>query len=67
MAMTLRLTPEQDATLAQIAAVDGVSKHEAAVRAIEDAASRRQQRTLVDLYTSEILVEDVALLERLAK
>lgn len=67
MAMTLRLTPEDDARLAKLAEMDGVSKHEAAVRAITDAAARREHRTLVDLYSSEILVEDAELLERLSQ
>ncbi|MBP8880774.1 MAG: CopG family transcriptional regulator [Dermatophilaceae bacterium] len=41
MAMTLRLTPEQEQALTLLAEADGVSKHEATVRAITDAAARR--------------------------
>ncbi len=41
MAMTLRLTEEQDRALELLAQADGVSKQEAAVRAITDAAARR--------------------------
>jgi hypothetical protein len=41
MAMTLRLTDEQDRALELLARVDGVSKQEAAVRAITEAAARR--------------------------
>jgi len=39
--MTLRLTKEQERALALLAEADGVSKQEATVRAIMDAASRR--------------------------
>ena len=38
--MTLRLTPEQDAALALLAMTQGISKHEAAARAIVDNAAR---------------------------
>jgi predicted transcriptional regulator len=41
MAMTLRLTDEQDRALELLARADGVSKQEAAVRAITEVASRR--------------------------
>ncbi|GGO13054.1 hypothetical protein [Corynebacterium marinum] len=40
MAMTLRLTPEQDRALTLLAGAQGSSKHEAAVRAIVAAANR---------------------------
>lgn len=40
MAMTLRLTPEQDRALTLLAEAQGSSKHEAAVRAIIAAAAR---------------------------
>ena len=39
--MTLRLTDEQDRALELLAQADGVSKQEAAVRAITEAAARR--------------------------
>lgn len=38
--MTLRLTPEQDAALALLASAQGISKQEAATRAIIDNAAR---------------------------
>ena len=41
MAMTLRLTPEQERALALLAEADGVSKQEATVRAIIETAARR--------------------------
>ena len=40
MAMTLRLTPDQDHALTLLASAQGTSKHEAAIRAIVSAAAR---------------------------
>lgn len=40
MAMTLRLTPDQDHALTLLASAQGTSKHEAVVRAIVSAAAR---------------------------
>jgi uncharacterized protein (DUF1778 family) len=40
MAMTLRLEPEDEKALALLAEADGVSKQEATVRAIREAAAR---------------------------
>ncbi len=39
-AITLRLTPEDDKTLALLAEAEGISKQEATVRAIREAAAR---------------------------
>ncbi len=47
MAMTLRLTDEQDRALTLLAKADGVSKQEAACRAIVEAAARRTHDTRV--------------------
>ena len=41
MAMTLRLDPEDERALALLAEAEGVSKQEATVRAIREAAARR--------------------------
>jgi hypothetical protein len=41
MSMTLRLSPDGEQALALLAKGDGVSKQEATVRAIHEAASRR--------------------------
>lgn len=50
MAMTLRLTPDDEQALALLAEADGVSKQEATVRAIHEAASRRlRQDTILTL------------------
>lgn len=43
MAMTLRLTSEQDRMLEDLAREDGVSKQEAVVRAIEQTAAQRSR------------------------
>ncbi|MEU0468532.1 CopG family transcriptional regulator [Amycolatopsis sp. NPDC006131] len=39
--MTLHLTEEQERTLAMLAEAQDISEHEAAVRAISEAAERR--------------------------
>lgn len=67
MAMTLRLTDEQDAVLTALAEREGVSKSEAVVRAISDRASRMNRADLVQRYAAEILEEDRDLLDRLAQ
>jgi len=41
MAMTLRLEPEDEEALALLAKTQGVSKQEATVRAIREAAARQ--------------------------
>jgi len=41
MAMTLRLSPEDEQILAALAEAEGVSRHEATLRAIREMAARR--------------------------
>ena len=53
MAMTLRLTPEQDHALTLLASAQGTSKHEAVVRAIALAAARTIQDATVDELARE--------------
>lgn len=65
MAMNLRLTPEQTAALRKAAEEDGISMQEAALRAIDTYTSRR--RKLLLGVIEKIKVEDVELLQRLAK
>jgi len=67
MAMTLRLTPEQDEALAALAVAHRVSKHEAAVRAIEDAALRSGHRDRVQALSGEGRDRYAALLHRLSQ
>jgi predicted transcriptional regulator len=65
MAMTLRLTEEQDRALQALADAQHISKHEAVVRAIQDYVDRRAQ--LRDELLKGIVDEDAALLKLLAK
>lgn len=67
MAMTLRLTDEQDSVLSRLAEAEGVSKHEAVLRAITDAASRRLHEERVDQFAGEGRERYAALLARLAE
>lgn len=53
MAMTLRLTPEQDQALTVLAASWGTSKHEAVVRSVVQSAAR----TLSDARVQELARE----------
>ena len=67
VAMTLRLTEEQERALALLAEADGVSKHEAAVRAIADAAARRVRADRVGALSREGRSRYAGLLDRLAQ
>lgn len=53
MAMTLRLNDDDEALLATLAQAEGVSKHEATLRAIRSAAERRVHRERVSLASSQ--------------
>ncbi|QPK79176.1 CopG family transcriptional regulator [Corynebacterium lizhenjunii] len=55
MAMTLRLSPEQDHALTLLASATGTSKHEAAVRAIVAAAARTLADATVTATAREVL------------
>lgn len=67
MAMTLRLTPEQDEALAHLAAANRMSKHEAVVRAIEDAAGRSAHSDRVQALSGEGRRRYADLLDRLSQ
>ncbi|MCC8245345.1 CopG family transcriptional regulator [Saccharothrix luteola] len=67
MAMTLRLSDEQERALALLAEADGVSKHEAVVRAIADAAARRVRQDRVRGLSAEGRARYAGLLDRLAQ
>ncbi|MFD2466802.1 CopG family transcriptional regulator [Amycolatopsis silviterrae] len=67
MAMTLRLNDELERALALLAEADGVSKHEAVVRAIADAAARRVRDDRVRELSSEGRSRYASLLDRLAQ
>ncbi|SFI11344.1 hypothetical protein SAMN04489731_108230 [Amycolatopsis regifaucium] len=65
--MTLRLNDEQERALALLAEADGVSKHEATVRAIIEAAGRRVRDDRVRALSKDGRERYAALLDRLAQ
>lgn len=65
--MTLRLTEEQERALALLAEAEGVSKQEATVRAIMDAASRQVRADRVADLSSTGRERYADLLARLAE
>ncbi|NYD99349.1 hypothetical protein BJY21_000534 [Kineosphaera limosa] len=67
MAMTLRLTDEQDAKLTALADRQGISKQQAVIRLIDTAALRDARRREVDTIMDDVLARDAELLERLAQ
>jgi hypothetical protein len=67
MAMTLRLTEEQERALALLADAEGISKQEATVRAIMDAASRQVRHERVGELSAAGRDRYAALLARLAE
>lgn len=67
MAMTLRLTPEDERVLARLAEAEGVSKQEATVRAIREAASRRLRRDQLAALSATARDRYADLLDRLGQ
>lgn len=67
MAMTLRLTDEQDRALEALARAEGISKQEAAVRAITDAAARRLHEEQVSALSLSARQRYAELLDRLGQ
>ena len=67
MAMTLRLTDEDEQALALLAEAQGVSKQEATVRAIRDAAARRVHEDRVRELSSSARARYADVLERLGR
>ena len=65
--MTLRLTDEADEALTRLAEAQGISKNEAAVRAILDRANRDTRRAQIQSATDDIVKRYEPLLDRLAK
>ncbi len=63
--MTLRLSPEDERALAALADAEGVSKHEATVRAIREAAARRGHEDRVRELSARGRDRYADLLERL--
>ncbi|WP_353082638.1 CopG family transcriptional regulator [Tessaracoccus lapidicaptus] len=67
MAMTLRLDPEDEKALALLAEAEGVSKQEATVRAIREAAARRLREDKVRLLSNAARGRYADLLDRLGQ
>lgn len=67
MAMTLRLNPEDERVLTALAEADGVSKQEATVRAIREAAARRGHEDRVRVLSAAGRERYADLLERLGR
>jgi predicted transcriptional regulator len=67
MAMTLRLSDEDDQALGLLAEAQGVSKQEATVRAIRDAAARRLHEDRVSELSAQARARYAAVLERLGR
>lgn len=67
MSMTLRLTDEQDRALTALAEAEGVSKNEAAIRAILERAQRDVRRELILRATDDAVKRYRPLLDRLAQ
>lgn len=63
--MTLRTDPATEDALERLAARDGVSKHEAALRAIKAQASDLDHRDDVDAATTKVLDRWGDVLDRL--
>ena len=67
MGMTLRLTEEQRRALALIAEVDGLSEHDAVLRAITETAARRLRDDRVRALSADGRERYAGLLDRLAQ
>ena len=67
MAMTLRLTDEQEAHLAALSEREGVSKQQAVVMAIDEAYSRRALKAEVGAAFEFALSRYANVLDRLGK
>ena len=67
MSMTLRLTDEADAALTRLAKAEGVSKNEAALRAILARDTNEVRRDEIRRMTDDIVERYGPLLDRLAE
>ena len=66
MAMTLRLTPEQDAMLTALAERRGISKQQAALEAVDKLIADEVRHLRFVAAANNILERDAELLKRLA-
>lgn len=67
MAMTLRLTELDEKALAALAKADGVSKHEATIRAIHEVAERRGHQAQVAEASERVRSRYADVIERLGQ
>lgn len=67
MAMTLRLTDEQEAHLTALSEREGVSKQQAVVLAIDEAYSRRAHQQEVNAAFEYAITRYADVLDRLGK
>lgn len=67
MAMTLRLTDEQDTRLTELARMQGISKQQAVARLIDAAAERATKDERLRAIAARVKDRDADLLERLAQ
>ncbi len=67
MAMTLRLSDEDDRLLTEIAEAQGISKQEATVRAIREVASRRLHQDRVRALSESARTRYAEVLRRLGE
>lgn len=67
MAMTLRLSPEQDARLSELAAAQGVSKQQAILGLIDAATLRTTREERLRAIVDRVKARDGELLDRLAQ
>lgn len=65
MAMTLRLSEKQSKALRKVADSQGISMQEAALAAVDEYTSKRQER--LETIIERIRTEDAELLKRLAQ
>ncbi|MGQ0631116.1 MAG: type II toxin-antitoxin system VapB family antitoxin [Sporichthyaceae bacterium] len=67
MAMTLRLTPEQDVALSALAELEGISKTDAVMKAVQERLARLTHQTEVLRYGHEEATYYADLLDRLGQ
>jgi predicted transcriptional regulator len=67
MAMTLRLTDDEQAALRERAQVEGISMQEAARRAVRDYVARGQHRERVSAAAGRVMAAHADALERLGR
>lgn len=67
MAMTLRLTDEEQAALQARAKAEGISMQEAARRAVREYVTRAEHRDRVDLAAVKVLDRHADAIERLGR